>query len=102
MQEGRENRASGRRRTLFGGTIFGKDGNSWDCSISDISKAGVRAKVKAEFEIGDPVDLRINKFNDMRPCTVMWARDGFIGLQFNVRIDPESENLTELFKFARK
>lgn len=102
MQEGRENRTTGRRRTLFGGTIFGKDGNTWDCSISDISEAGVRAKVKAEFEIGDKVDLRINKFNDMRPCTVMWIRDGFIGLQFNVKIDPESENLTELFRFARK
>ena len=102
MVEGHENRATGRRRTLFGGTIFSKNGNSWDCSISDISEAGVRAKVKAEFEIGDKLDLRINKFNDMRPCTVMWIRDKYIGLQFDVKIDPETENLSELFKFARK
>jgi len=102
MNEGRENRTTGRRRTLFGGTIFGKDGSKWDCSISDISEAGVRAKVDAEFEIGDEVDLRINKFNDMRPCVVMWKREEFIGLQFHVKIDPDAENLTGLFKFARK
>ncbi len=102
MNEGRENRTTGRRRTLFGGTIFAKGGKSWDCSISDISEAGVRAKVDAEFDLGDSVDLRINKFNDMRPCTVMWIRDEYIGLQFNVKIDPDAENLSELFKFARK
>lgn len=103
MQQGRENRKVGRRRTLFGGVIYGGDGRSWECKVADISEEGVKAKISddVELEIGAQVDLKINKFDDLRSCEVMWLRDAQVGLRFLVSIDPQAENMTELFKFVR-
>lgn len=98
MVQGEEHRKDGRRRTLFGGTIYDESGQSFDCSVSDISTSGVKVKTKTEFEIGDAVDLRINKFNDLRPCHVIWKREGAIGLRFEVHIDPYDPDMADLFK----
>ena len=48
MADGRENRSSGRRKTLFGGVIYDEDRNAWECSVSDLSEEGVRLKVTPE------------------------------------------------------
>ncbi len=100
MADGREHRRSGRRRTLFGGIIYDEDRNAWECSVSDLSEEGVKVKVVdgANLELGDFVDLRINKFNDMRRSKVMWARDGYIGLQFLVKVDRNEKHMSGFFK----
>ena len=79
-----KDRRSTRRRTLFGGVVYDEKRNAWDCSASDFSEEGVKVRMPqdANLEMGSFVDLKINKFNDIRRCKVMWARDGFIGLQF--------------------
>ncbi len=86
-----------RRRTLFGGSIY-RGMEKWDCSISDISESGVRVKTKAELELGDLVELKNNKFNDIREAEVMWKRDGYIGLNFLVKIDVTKKEVAEFFK----
>ncbi len=98
MADGKESRSSGRRRTLFGGVIYGEGGETWDCSISDISEEGAKVKSSAELELGTFVDLKINKFNDLRRTKVMWIRDGHVGLQFLVKIDKAKDGMSEFFK----
>ncbi len=104
MADGRENRRSGRRKTLFGGVIYDEDRNAWECSVSDLSEEGVRIKItpEANLELGDFVDLKINKFNDLRRSKVMWARDGYTGLQFLVKVDRNEESMSGFFKLIDK
>jgi len=104
MADGRENRRSGRRKTLFGGVIYDEDRNAWECSVSDLSEEGVRIKVvpEANLELGDFVDLKINKFNALRRSKVMWAREGYTGLQFLVKVNRNEEGMSEFFKLIGK
>ena len=86
-----------RRRTLFGGVIYrGQD--QWDCSISDISESGVRVKCKGELEIDETVELKNNKFNDLRDAEVVWYRDGYYGLNFLVKIDVTAPGVADFFR----
>ena len=98
MADSRENRKTGRRRTLFGGVVYDEEAKAWNCSISDISETGARIKSEAKLEIGMFVDLKINKFNDLRRTKVMWKREGFVGLEFLVKIDKAKDGLAEFFK----
>ena len=98
------NRQSTRRRTLFGGVVYDDERKAWECSVSDFSEEGVKVRMPSDsnLEIGDFVDLKINKFNDLRRCKVMWARDPFVGLQFLVRIDQVKDGMTDFFKIMGK
>ena len=100
MADGINNRRASRRRTLFGGVVYDDERNLWECSISDFSEEGVKIKIASEanLAIGDSVDLKINKFEGIRRCTVMWAREDYIGLQFLVKIDKVKEGMTDFFK----
>ncbi len=102
MADGQEHRRSGRRRTLFGGKMFDEEGNVWECSVSDISEEGARVKSDAALAAESFVDLKINKFNDLRRCKVMWVREGYIGLQFLVKIDKDKEGMSDFFKLIEK
>lgn len=104
MAEDSNNRRSTRRRTLFGGVVYDEDRKAWECSVSDFSEEGVKVRMPPDsvLEIGDFVDLKINKFNDLRRCKVMWARDGFIGLQFLIKIDRVKDGMTDFFKIMEK
>jgi len=103
MNDERNLRQNERRRTLFGGTIFDEDGNVWECSISDVSEAGARVKAAgADLPMGTFVDLKINKFNDFRRCKVMWLREGYIGLQFLIKLDRNKEEIGGFFKLLKK
>jgi len=88
-----------RRRTIFGGVIFERDGNTWECSVADISETGVRVRVGTELELGSYVELKINKFDGLRRCEVMWKREKWIGLRFEVKLNPDDEEMATLFKF---
>lgn len=100
MAEGRDQRKSGRRRTLFGGVIFDENRKVWECSVADISQVGAKIKCAAELEKGAFVELKINKFNDLRRCKVMWTRPGVIGLEFLIEIDKVKDGMSELFKLV--
>ena len=102
MANGNEARRSGRRRTLFGGKMFDEGGNVWECSVSDISEEGARVKTDAALPPESFVDLKINKFNDLRRCKVMWVREGYIGLRFLVKIDKAKEGMSDFFKLIEK
>lgn len=99
MVDGKDNRKSGRRRTLFGGVIYAGD-DALDCSISDISEMGAKVRVGSELPIGTFVDLKINKLNDLRRCKVMWIREGHLGLEFVVKIDKVRNRMTDFFKLV--
>lgn len=98
MADSNESRKTGRRRTLFGGVVYDEVGKGWDCMISDISETGAKVKSAANLEIGMSVDLKINKFNDMRRTKVMWIREGYVGLEFLVKIDKAKDGISEFFK----
>jgi len=53
---------------------------------------------EAKLELEMFVDLKINKFNDLRRTKVMWKREGYVGLQFLVKIDKGKDTLSEFFK----
>ena len=97
-----DKRNSLRRRTLFGGMLFDDNGHNWECSVSDISETGVKVKSKsADLELGDQIELKINKFNDLRRCEVSWIRENDIGLRFLVTVTEDDADMGQLFKFAR-
>ena len=102
MADVRENRKSGRRRTRFGGKMCDEEGNVWECSVSDISEEGARVRSDAALAAESFVDLKINKFNDLRRCKVMWVREGYIGLLFMVKIDKDKDGMSEFFKLIEK
>lgn len=82
--------------------MYDEDDNAWNCYIADISEDGAKVKSSAELELESFVDLKINRFNDMRRCKVMWIREGHIGLEFLVKIDKNKEGMTEFFKLMEK
>ncbi len=90
-----------RRRTIFGGVIYDDAGRSSECSVSDISQSGAKIRTSIDLEIGVEVDLKINKFNDLRRCTVTWTRENEVGLHFLVPISTKNEEMARLFKFSR-
>jgi hypothetical protein len=97
-----DQRNSLRRRTIFGGVLFDDGGQNWECSVSDISETGVKIRSKsAELNSGDQVELKINKFNDLRRCEVTWVRENEYGLRFLVAITANDGEMANLFKFAR-
>ncbi|MEQ8665986.1 MAG: PilZ domain-containing protein [Rhodospirillales bacterium] len=102
MVQGIDNRTHGRRRTIFGGVLFTQDGGSWECAIVDISETGAKVRSDAGVAIGDKVDLKINKLNDFRTCEVVWLREGAVGLQFLVRLDPKRTDMQGLLGILRK
>lgn len=97
MTETDNKRVTPRRRTLIGGTIYRGD-EHWACSISDISETGVRVKCSQDFEIGEQLVLKNNKFNDLREAEVKWKREGYIGLNFLVKIDKTNKDVADFFK----
>lgn len=102
MADGLENRAHGRRRTIFGGVAYAQDGGTWECAIVDISESGAKLRVKTDLKIGDKVDLKINKFNELRSCEVIWVREGEVGLRFIMSIDPRRTGMDNLLGIFRK
>lgn len=94
-------RTSVRRRTIFGGVLFLDDGQHWDCSVSDISKSGVKVRTPRPVEKGTLVDLKINKFDELRQCEVIWVGESFIGLRFLVEIDDGDKTMASLFSLGR-
>jgi len=102
MTSNEDKRNSLRRRTIFGGIVFDDGGRNWECSVSDISETGVKVRSKtAKLELGQQIELRINKFNDLRRCEVSWVRGREFGLRFLVAISENDGELANLFKFAR-
>lgn len=90
-----------RRRTIFGGIIYEDTGQATECSITDISETGVKVRTKMSLEIGREVDLKINKFNELRRCVVAWVREGEVGLQFLIAMTAKNEEMARLFKFSK-
>jgi len=89
-------RISPRRRTIFGGVIFDDHGHNWECSVSDISSTGVKIKASKVPEPGIEINLKINKYNDLRRCRVTWVRGGEFGLNFLVPITEEDNDIYRL------
>lgn len=102
MTETNDNkRKAFRRRTIFGGVLYEDNGRPVECAVSDISESGVKVKANIDLKVGTELDLKINKFNDIRRCSVAWIRDGAIGLSFLVPITPKDEEMAKLFKFSK-
>lgn len=90
-------RRHGRRRTLFGGMLYTDDGQAIECSISDISRSGARVRFGDTLEIGSAGDLKINKYGFLLRFRVQWVRDGYVGLEFKVSLDPDDESMKRFF-----
>ena len=102
-KEGNTNkRRHGRRRTLFGGTLFANDGHETECFISDISTSGARVRLKEDIPLGTDVDLKINKYDFFLQARVAWIREGYTGLEFKVPLDPEKDDIARLFSLIAK
>ncbi|OHC73418.1 MAG: hypothetical protein A3G18_04930 [Rhodospirillales bacterium RIFCSPLOWO2_12_FULL_58_28] len=102
MTQGIEARKSNRRRTLFGGLLFDKSDKKWDCKISNFSDTGALVKCPAELKLGDVVEIKIVKFNDLRSAEVMWVSKGTYGLRFLVKIKKDQKGMAELFRLMEE
>jgi hypothetical protein len=50
------------------------------------------------LKAGSFVDLRINKYKDLRRAEVMWVKDGTIGLRFLVELKKSSQEMSRFFE----
>jgi len=101
MVDNTDKRNSFRRKTIFGGVLFDDGGRNWECSVSDISKTGVKVRVKSvALQVDDEIELKINKFNDLRRCRISWNRGNEYGLSFLVAISEKDGEMSRLFDFA--
>lgn len=83
---------------MFGGVVYDDAGNKWTCSVIEFSTLGARIRSDATLEVGGFADLKINKYNDLRRCTVIWAEDGQIGFKFLVKVDETKKGISDLLK----
>ena len=98
MNDVENRRDTPRRKTLFGGVVFDDHSHNWECSVSDISATGVKVKSSYSPEKEMSLNLKINKFDDIRRCGVTWVRDGEFGLRFLVPITAEDTDIYRLLK----
>ena len=77
-----DNRGAKRRKTLFGGILYGSKRQARDCRVIDISLTGAKLKVPAKYSVGAKLYLRIYNRKGIHLSVIMWANDGFIGLKF--------------------
>ncbi len=97
MADSGNRRVKPRRMTLLGGRLYDAAGKGWDCLIKDLSRSGVKVRTDARFEVGDIIDIKFNKFEDIRGCEVMWAEDGFLGLRFIGEMNTVPDSMEKLF-----
>jgi len=102
MAQGFDKRTHGRRRTIFGGVLYGQDGGSWECAIVDISESGAKIRAATDLKMGEKVDLKINKYNEFRTCEVIWLREGEVGVRFVVGLDPKREGLDRVLGLLKE
>ena len=99
--DGKELRADVRRRTILGGKLISDAGQVKDCLIMDLSLAGVRCRCGEPMESKTFVNVRINRFGELRRAEVMWVRGDQVGLRFTEKIAGNtgtSEGIGKLLK----
>ena len=79
-------RADVRRRTILGGKLISDSGQVRDCLIMDLSLAGVRCCCGELLETKSFVNVRIDRFGELRRAEVMWVRGDQVGLRFTEKI----------------
>ncbi len=85
---------------MFGGVVYDDADGKWICSIIEFSTLGARIKTDASLEIGGLVNLKINKYNDLRRAQVIWIKDGQIGFRFLVKVDETKKGISSLLKLS--
>ena len=95
-------RVSERRLTILGGRIYGDDDQRWDCTIKDFSEAGAKVRSDATLEKGGFVDLKVNKFEDLRRAEVIWVAGNTAGLRFLSKIERAPESMRRLFALGKE
>ncbi|MEO5337541.1 MAG: PilZ domain-containing protein [Magnetospirillum sp. WYHS-4] len=98
-----DNRVAPRRKALFGGRIFAEGLGAWDCLIRDISASGARVRVddRTPLVAGTSVDLKVNKFEDLRRAEIMWIRGQEMGLRFLVPLTRVPKAMERFFTLVR-
>ena len=95
-------RTTTRRRTLLGGRVFDDEGRIEDCTISDISVAGVRIRVGYHFPNATQLTLRMDRFGEILRAAIMWRRGGQIGLQFLKPFTAIPPAMAAIFKLLKE
>ncbi len=85
---------------MFGGVVYDDAGNKWPCSIIEFSTLGARIRSDASVDVGDFINLKINKYNDLRRSQVIWIKGGQIGFKFLVKVDETKKGISDLLKLS--
>ena len=76
------NRSYPRHSVLFKGRLH-VNAYEFSCKVADISLGGARIRLDLPLAVDAPVELAIQGHRPLS-ATVVWIRDGFIGLRFKV------------------
>ncbi len=69
------------------------------CKVLDLSTVGARLELDSEFEVPSPLWLKIQDDPTIRYCTLKWARDGELGVEFSLeRLIMQTEEEAELLR----
>lgn len=94
-------RATTRRKTILGGRVFDDEGRIEDCTISDLSVAGVRIRVDYQFPKATQLTLRMDRFGETLRTAIMWRRGGHIGLRFLKPFTAIPPAMAAIFKLVK-
>lgn len=77
-----DRRGSSRRKILRGGRTFWPNGDSSECTIYNFSETG--AKLELRGPAPNAFDLAVNGDSERRSCLVVWRKENYVGVKFQV------------------
>ncbi len=80
-QRARSNRRADLRKAVLWSASLATARGPVDCRIINISTTGAKLRAAVELRDGEHVTLAIRSLGEFH-CTVVWVRDGHIGVQF--------------------
>lgn len=95
-------RADTRRKTILGGRLYDDRGNVWDCIVKDLSESGAKVVIETDLGLGEFVDFKVNKFEDIRRAEVRWIEGNLMGIRFLAKMEKVPSSMRRLFTLMKE
>ena len=68
-----------------------------DCTIVDLSRAGVKVRTQIAYRSDQQVNLKIDRFNELIRAEIIWSRDGEAGIRFVSELVVVPKSMQKIF-----
>ena len=88
-KQGANRRSAAREKLILRIGLLEQDGRPIFCLVRNISSVGVQVKPYSRVAEGSGISLRVGDENPI-PGTVVWSRDGLVGIRFGQPLNPQA------------